>query len=73
MVVLVVVLYGEDGNVICICDCVDRGDVGRSEVCMLKSVGDRTPPWGTPVLVLRFSDVVLCVSVTVIVCIVYVL
>ena len=37
--------------------------VGRSEVYMLKSVGESTPPCGTPVLVLRLEDLVLLISV----------
>ena len=32
--------------------------VGMSEVYMLKRTGERTPPWGTPVLNWRFVDVV---------------
>ena len=38
--------------------CGDWG-VGRSDVYRLKSVGDSTPPCGTPVLVMRCFDVVL--------------
>ena len=38
--------------------CGDCG-VGRSDVYKLKSVGESTPPCGTPVLVMRCFDVVL--------------
>ena len=38
--------------------CGDDGG-GISAMYMLKSVGESTPPWGTPVLVLRCLDVVL--------------
>ena len=37
--------------------------VGISDMYMLKSVGDRTPPCGTPVFVLRNLDEVLLYSV----------
>lgn len=36
--------------------CMCFGGGGMSEVYMLKRVGDRTPPWGTPVLNWRFMD-----------------
>ena len=39
------------------------GGVGRSDMYMLKSVGDNTPPCGTPVFVLRSVDLVLLYSV----------
>ena len=38
--------------------CGDCG-VGRSDVYKLKSVGESTPPCGTPVLVMRCFDVAL--------------
>ena len=39
------------------------GGVGKSDMYMLKRVGDSTPPCGTPVLVLRSVDLVLLCSV----------
>ena len=35
------------------------GGAGRSDMYMLKSTGESTPPCGTPVLVLRNNDFVL--------------
>ena len=35
------------------------GGAGRSDMYMLKSTGESTPPCGTPVLVLRNDDFVL--------------
>ena len=39
------------------------GGVGRSDMYMLKSVGDNIPPCGTPVFVLRCVDLVLLYNV----------
>ena len=43
--------------------CTSGGGLGKSEVCMLNSVGDRTPPCGTPVLNVFLFDLVLLYSV----------
>lgn len=43
--------------------CTCGGGGGRSAMYMLKSVGESTPPCGTPVLVLRRDDLVLLYSV----------
>ena len=37
--------------------CTESGGSGMSEVYMLKSMGERTPPCGTPDLNCRFVDV----------------
>ena len=43
--------------------CTSGGGLGKSEVYMLNSVGDRTPPCGTPVLNVFLFDFVLLYSV----------
>ena len=35
------------------------GGVGMSDMYILKSVGERTPPWGTPVLIWICLEVLL--------------
>ena len=35
------------------------GGVGRCDMYRLKSVGERTPPWTTPNLILRCLDLLL--------------
>ena len=37
-------------------NCTEAGGSGRSEVYMLKCMGERTPPCGTPDLNWRFAD-----------------
>ena len=39
--------------------CTCGGGGGRSAMYMLKSVGESTPPCGTPVFMLRSEDLVL--------------
>ena len=39
--------------------CTCGGGCGMSAIYKLKRVGERTPPWGTPVLVLRSVDLML--------------
>ena len=40
-----------------VASCTESGGSGMSEVHMLKSMGERTPPCGTPDLNCRFVDV----------------